>query len=127
MGVKNMAIFVKVSNPIGLLNDMKSSIANGEIDNWVCDIDGDFTLADEKFQNEAWFHPYLPIDEMLVFGIIGRKNVSLPMSLFSIFHSELVKTLLNKYCGQVDDISVVPPFSNHFDTKKIEERKEYER
>lgn len=117
-----MAIFIKVSDPTGFLNDIKSSIDNGIINEWTCDVDGDITSTEGNLKNEAWFHPYMPIDKVLVFGIIGRKNVMMPMSVYSTYHSELVKTLLVCYSSQIERISIIPPFSNHFDTQSIEEK-----
>lgn len=117
-----MAIFVTVSNPSIFLKDIKFSIDNGSITEWIYDDDGDITSTDEKLKNEAWFHPYMPVGNRLVFGIVGRKNVMMSMSLYSIYHSEFIKTLLLSYGSQLDDISIVPPFSNHFDTQSIEEK-----
>lgn len=117
-----MAIFIKVSDPSGFLNDIKSSIDSGSIKEWIYDDDGDITLTEERLKNEAWFHPYLPIDKVLVFGIVGRKNVMMPISVYSTYHSELVKTLLACYSSQIECISIIPPFSNHFDTQSIEEK-----
>lgn len=117
-----MAVFIKVKDPKGLLDDIKSAVENGEIQTWVCDSDGDFTLSDEDLKNEAWFHPYQVVGDTLVFGIVGRKNVKMPMSLFSTYHGELTKTLLMNYGGQLGDFMIVPPFANDFDTKSIENR-----
>lgn len=120
LNTRTMAIFVNVRSPQKLLDDMKSLITIGEIQEWTIDDDGDFTLSDERLKNEAWFHPYLLSDDVLIFGIIGRKNVKMSMSLYSAYHGEFIKTLLNNYNRQLDRVSVVPPFSNDFDTKKIE-------
>lgn len=117
-----MAIFIKVSNPEDFLKDIKLSINNGCINEWVCDMDGDFTSTIENLQNEAWFHPYTCIDNILILGIVGRKNVKMPMSLYSTLHSEFVKTLLIHYCSQIDNILIIPPFSNDYDTHTIEEK-----
>lgn len=115
-----MAIFIKVSNPQDLLNDIRRSIDNGYIKEWSCDGDGDFTSTKEGIQNEAWFHPYTSIDKFLVFGIVGRKNVNISKALFSIYHSLFVNTLLANYSSQLDGIMIKPPFSNSFDTQNVE-------
>ena len=117
-----MAIFIKVSNPSSFLKDIRTSIDNGGIKEWIYDDDGDITSTDEKLKNEAWFHPYMPFDNILVFGIVGRKNVMMSMSLYSVYHSEFIKTLLLNYGSQLDNISIMLPFSNHFDTQSIEEK-----
>lgn len=49
-----MAIFVNVRSPQKLLDDIKSLITIGEIQEWTIDDDGDFTLSDERLKNEAW-------------------------------------------------------------------------
>lgn len=118
-----MAIYVKVSYPSNFLKDIKASIDSGSIKEWTYDDDGDLTSTDEKLKNEAWFHPYMLVGNILVFGIVGRKNVMMSMSLYSVYHSEFIKTLLLNYGSQLDDISIMPPFSNYYDTQSIEEKK----
>lgn len=44
------------------------------------------------------------------------------MYTYTMYHSEFIKTLLLNYGSQLDDISIMPPFSNHFDTQSIEEK-----
>lgn len=117
-----MAIFIKVSDPSSFLKDIKASIDGGSIKEWTYDDDGDITSTDEKLKNEAWFHPYMPVGNILVLGIIGRKNVMMSKSMYSMYHSEFIKTLLLNYGSQLDDISIMPPFLNHFDTQSIEEK-----
>lgn len=67
----------------------------------------------------------MPVDNILVLGIVGRKNVMMSMSMYSMYHSEFIKTLLLNYGSQLDDISIMPPFSNHFDTQSIEENNSF--
>lgn len=117
-----MAIFIKVNNPSCFLKDIKASIDNGSIKEWAYDDDGDFTSSDEKLKNEAWFHPYMPVGNMLVLGIVGRKNVMMSMALYSVYHSEFIRTLLVNYGSLLNDISIMPPFLNHFDTQSIEKK-----
>ena len=119
-GRLHMAIFIKVSNPQDLLSDIKRSINEGYIKEWSCDRDGDLTSTKEEIQNEAWFHPYTSIDNFLVSGIVGRKNVNISKALFSIYHSLFVNTLLANYSSQLDGIMIKPPFSNSFDTQNVE-------
>lgn len=115
-----MAVLVKIGNSESFLDDMKVLISFGDISEWVLDDDGDFTLSEGRQRKEAWFHPYLLNEETLVFGIIGRKNVSMTFDTYSTYHGEFVRMLLLNYGGQIDKISIIPPFSNNFDTKSIE-------
>ena len=115
-----MAVILDVEQPEDFLADMRKKIENGQINNWLCDGDGDFTTLSCKMENRAWFHPYIVSDNKLVFGILGRKNVLMTMDEYAIFHSSMVNTILNFYSKRIRSIRVTVPFDNEYDTRRIE-------
>lgn len=115
-----MAIIVKVSRPEDLLQDIKQNIDDNYISNWQYDLDGDFTSAHNDLQNLAWFNAYVIKPDKLIFGIKGRKNVKMHIALYSIYHSEFIRMMLTFFSSQIDEIKVLPPFYNSYDTKNIE-------
>ncbi len=115
-----MAIVINIEQPDEFLADLKRKIETDQINIWRLDGDGDFTCLSSNMENRAWFHPYLVSDKELVFGILGRKNVLMTMSEFSIYHSSMVNTILYFFSKRVKSIRVTAPFESEFDTRKID-------
>jgi hypothetical protein len=91
-----MAITVPTSYPKELLIRIKKDVAARQTDEWHCDADGDFTLADPQWHGKAWFRPYVK-DGKLVFGIIPSTDPKMTNALFAAYHGRLLETLLGRY------------------------------
>lgn len=115
-----MAVIIDVEQPEEFLVDMKSKIESGQIENWLFDNDGDITCLSFNMVNKAWFHPYLVSDDRLVFGILGRKNVLMTMTEYSIYHSCFINTILYYYSKRIKSIRVTVPFESEYDSRKID-------
>lgn len=115
-----MAVVIDVEQPEEFLVDMKSKINSGQIASWLFDNDGDITCLSFNMENKAWFHPYFVSNDKLVFGILGRKNVLMTMSEYSIYHSSMVNTILYFFSKRIKNIHVTAPFESEFDTRNID-------
>lgn len=95
-----MAVNFFTSEPKALLDSFNEGIAQdnpkGKILTWVKDKDGDYTHVAENWKNKAWFRPR-SIDGALVFNILGRKKVAMPMVVYGFYHGHLVETFLNHF------------------------------
>jgi hypothetical protein len=90
-----MALFVVSPKPAGLLALIKTAIDDGHIDTWAYDGDGDFThtASSGQWKNQAWLRPHVSPD-LLQFGIVGRKGVTLIKEVYAIFHGRFIEMLL---------------------------------
>jgi len=101
-----MAIYIKTSNPQGLLNDIKKSIENKVIRNWSKDEEGDITLA-FQWNNKAWFKPFLR-EDTLIFGLIGRKDEPMTKLIYGIYHGRFSEMLLTQFDSNIEEIQLTP-------------------
>lgn len=115
-----MAVIIDVEQPNEFLADMKSKMESSQIDSWLFDNDGDMTCLSFNMENKAWFHPYFVSDDRLVFGILGRKNVLMTISEYSIYHSCFINTILYYYGKRIKSIRITVPFESEYDTRKID-------
>ncbi len=116
-----MAIYIKMKSSESFIDNLKAQIDNGKISDWTYDSDGDFSSRKAELCNQAWFHPY-EFTDMCIFGIVGRKNINLPFSVYAQYHGDFLKELLLNFPNQLANIYIKQPSENDFDTKNIDYR-----
>lgn len=109
-----MAITVLTSYPQDLLVQIKRDVAAQRTNEWHCDAEGDFTLADPQWHRKAWFRPYVK-DGKLVFGIIPSTDPKMSSALFAAYHGRLLETLLGRYSHLVSETSTSTIASKFYD------------
>lgn len=97
-----MSIYVKTSNPRGLLQDIKKEIDSGAIDTWSYDWDGDFTHTPEQWKYRAWLRPVFEGDR-LKFSFIWSKNYRTTKMLYAIYHWRYIEMLLAHFDKIIQD------------------------
>lgn len=115
-----MAIIIKTRYPHVLIDQIKRGIDNKEIETWCCDSDGDFTHSAPQWANRAWFRAYFD-DNMVTFGIIGRKGVFLTREEYGLYHGRFTEMLMSHFSSQITEIIVQSPLINDKDSHKVEE------
>lgn len=109
-----MAITVLTSAPQELLEKIRSDVSLHQNSEWQADSDGDFTLADPKWRDKAWFRAYVK-DRKLVFGIIPSSNPGMTSNLFASYHGQLLSMLLANYDHMFSEASTSPITNKFFD------------
>ena len=97
-----MAVNFFTSAPKALLDDFNKRIeqseVKGKVTTWIKDKDGDYTHVADNWKNKAWFRPKI-IDGALVFNILGRKKIAMPIVVYGYYHGHLTETFLNHFDG----------------------------
>ena len=88
-----MAVRAFTSEPRDLLRALKEAIAEGTIDTWRIDADGDLTHTARQWSAKAWMRPRI-YDDRLVFNIIAAKNEKMSKTVYGVYHGRLIQTLL---------------------------------
>ena len=101
-----MALYIKTTDPHGLLNAIKESIDNQIVQTWSIDEEGDFTHA-SQWKNKAWLKPVVQSDQ-LAFGLIGRKDEIMTKAVYGIFHGRFSEMLLTHFDGNITSIELTP-------------------
>lgn len=115
-----MAIKLKVSiAPAVILAVLKRKIDNKEIDTWEYDEDGDFTHSASQWKKKAWFTPICK-DDILEFGILGRKEIKMTMMEYSVYHGRFSEMLLNYFSNYIVSFELTTPCTSNIDTDEIE-------
>lgn len=117
-----MAIVINISKPENFLEVLNKEIDDGVVTSWRYDEDGDYTITNSEYANKAWLHPYIQNDE-LIFGIMGRKNVLLTITEYSLYHSAMVETLVLHFSDIIREIRVIQPLLSDYDTHSIDYKK----
>jgi hypothetical protein len=91
-----MAVRAFTDDPQALLSAIKRGVAEGIVNGWKIDEDGDLTLASEAFANQAWMRPKV-LDDRLLFNIVGRQGARMSTHLYAVYHGRLVQMLLNYF------------------------------
>lgn len=99
-----MALIIRTDKPLFIINSIKQMIDNRIVDTWQYDEDGDFTLSDE-WRNKAWFST-VHNDNTLIFFLIGRNNVPMGYSEYSVYHGRLVELILNIFSNNIHDMTI---------------------
>jgi len=91
-----MAVKVICNNPLQLLSEIKSAIANGNIQTWQLDKDGDFTHAPVQWQYKAWMRPRIT-PGLLTFNILGPSKSTLSKEVYGVYHGRFIEMLLTHF------------------------------
>lgn len=86
-------VTVFTDNPRQLLTDIKLAIADGRIDTWAVDKDGDFTHSRPQWQYKAWLRPKIG-EGVLTFIIMAPKNEKMSKEVYAIYHGRFIEALL---------------------------------
>ncbi|MGB8540803.1 MAG: hypothetical protein WCD49_04115 [Candidatus Acidiferrales bacterium] len=87
-----MAVLLYSPNAQGLLGDIKRLIAEGHIETWSYDRDGDFTHTSSggQWKNKAWLRPKTFADR-LEMNIIRPKDDHINREVFAIYHGRFIE------------------------------------
>jgi hypothetical protein len=99
-----MAVIVKTENPSSLLTAIKKAIADGDIQTWSYDADGDFTHTAEQWIRRAWFRPSIH-DDRLVFNMIPPRTRNISRVVYGVYHGRFIEMLLNHFDKRFTDVS----------------------
>ena len=102
-----MAIYIKTDLPQSLVMSIREMIDKEQIRTWKYDNEGDFTHSNYQWENHAWFTPIFDND-MLIFGIIGRKDMNLSAVDYAIYHGRFVEMLLTHFDPMCQSIEITP-------------------
>ena len=89
-----MAIHLYSDNLQGLLDALCEAIDNGDAVTWEYDDDGDFTHSPEQWKNEAWLHPEVENDALLL-TIFPPKEAKITSEVYAVYHGRFVEFALN--------------------------------
>ena len=96
-----MAVTVPTSKPTGLLAAIKKAIDDKKIDTWVYDKDGDFTHKPDQWYEQAWLRPVAQ-QGVLLFGLIGKKDVKMSKTIYGVYHGRFIEMLLTHFDDDFD-------------------------
>lgn len=102
-----MAIFVKTKTPNALIKKIKEAIDNNAIDTWSYDQQGDFTHETEQWARRAWIRA-LPENGRVVFYVLCRRDKSMSVTEYAVYHGRFVEMLLAHFDKECEDITVSP-------------------
>ena len=88
-----MAVIVHVQRPKALLAKIYKGIDDKKILTWGYDREKDFYHTPEQWSGEGWFRPTTAPD-LLVFGLIGRKNTQMTKMVYGAYHGRFIEMLL---------------------------------
>jgi hypothetical protein len=99
-----MAVIVPTARPNTLLASIRKAIDDKKIDTWEYDNDGDFTHKPEQWYQQAWFKPHTQ-QGVLLFGLIGKKNVKMTKSIYGVYHGRFIEMLLTHFDTEFSNTS----------------------
>lgn len=99
-----MAIYIRTANPQGLLDNIRESIENKEVQTWTQDEEGDFTHV-SQWKNKAWFTPQVQ-EGQLAFGLIGRKDEPMTKLIYGIYHGRFAEMLLTHFDSNIEELQL---------------------
>lgn len=103
-----MAIYIETIDPQGLLDSIKESVKENVVQTWNYDEVGDFTHV-SQWENKAWFKSYVDDkNNLLSFGLIGRKDESMTKSVYGIYHGRFTEMLLTHFDSRINRIELTP-------------------
>ncbi len=91
-----MGLIVYTGNPKALLAALERDVADGTVQTWARDDEGDYTHAPAQWQRKAWMRPRLKSDR-LVFSIIGQKDVTMSKLIYAVYHGRFAEMLLTHF------------------------------
>jgi hypothetical protein len=78
------------------------SLANGKIDTWSVDSDGDFTHTPPQWKNQAWLRPKFEPGE-LILSIITPTGKQLATETYAVFHGRFIEMILAHFDRQFEE------------------------
>ena len=91
-----MAVIVTTENPTGLLDALRTAIADGKLDTWTMDQDGDLTHSPPQWVHKAWLRPKVNAGN-LTFYILAPQGTTMSVSTYGIYHGRFIECLLNHF------------------------------
>jgi hypothetical protein len=88
-----MAVYVYTKTPRRLLRSIREAIADGKIDTWECDDDGDFTHTPPQWERKAWLRPQVEANR-LVFNVIPPRAVKVSRVTYGVYHGRFIEMLV---------------------------------
>lgn len=76
------------------------------VDTWMADNEGDFTHTPPQWREKAWFRCTSANENELVFGIIGRRDMKMPKTIYAVYHGRFVEMLLTYFDLEIEEIKV---------------------
>ena len=115
-------LLVHTSNPKDIIDKINEYIDHNDIFDWFVDDEGDYTL--NSYKDKAWMRPQFDEADktILRFIIVKNKNIELTKDIYSVFHCELAKVLLNKFDEIITDLYISPLLTDYDNNKNIPNR-----
>lgn len=115
-----MAVIVYSSSPSTLRNCIYSAIAQGKIQTWEVDSDGDITVRNLNWNRKAWFQIQLhEVAGLLTFGLIPSKNYILTNELYGVYHGRILSTLLAHFDFMINKVEASSQLDYRYDRPSI--------
>jgi hypothetical protein len=99
-----MAVHIYTKKPKTLLRRIKSAIDDGTIKTWEYDQAGHFTHNSEQWVEKAWFEASEG-NGVLMFGLIGERQVNMTKPVYGIYHGRFIQMLLTHFDDVFDVVS----------------------
>ncbi len=99
-----MAVRAFTDDPEGLLGALKKAIAEGAIETWRIDSDGDLTHTAAQWAGRAWMRPKV-LEDRLLFNIIASKKEKMSKTIYGVYHGRLIQTLLTHFDEKMKIVS----------------------
>ncbi len=99
-----MAVRAFTAEPEVLFSALKKAIADGVIETWRIDSDGDLTHTSTQWGGRAWMRPKV-LEDRLLFNIIASKKEKMSKTLYGVYHARLIQTLLIHFDKRMTTIS----------------------
>ena len=101
-----MAIIIHTSSSKTLLSRIRSKIINGECIDWKYDADGDFTQTSSQYEDRAWLHAVIELENELIFAIYGRKDERMTKETYAVYHCKFAEFLLNTFDADIVEVNL---------------------
>jgi hypothetical protein len=101
-------LIVRTANPRTLLRKIRTQIAEGKIETWTYDKDGDFTHTPRQWRELAWLHPEVKTNA-LVFTILPTEGVPLTLEVNGVYFGRFAEMLLIHFPDEFSVIEISPP------------------
>lgn len=112
-----MAIRIKTSRPLWVINQIKARIDNGIIDTWSYDDEGDFTHVGQ-WANRAWIRPRITSDG-ICFNILGHRSMQMPLMDYAVFHGRFLELLINQFPTESASLVISAPMEDEGDFNNV--------
>lgn len=99
-----MAVRAFTSDPERLLSALKEAIADGVVETWKIDSDGDLTHTSTQWGRRAWMRPRV-LKDRLLFNIIASKKEKMSKTVYGVYHGRLIQTLLIHFDDKIETVS----------------------